>query len=277
MARAQENGQVRRNEWTSDELMTQAQKIMEIKEKVMRENIHFGIIPGCKKPSLWKAGAEKLCQAFRLEPQFETVGRDDPHRSVKWTKKDNGGGREIEGSTTGYVEYESQCTLIHIPTGEEWVRNVGGSCNNFESKYRTLNPYDVKNTIEKMADKRSLVAAVLIGTAASDIFTQDLEDMAYLNGDGNNGGQGDIGEPEPGAEIGSNGKAAGTGNGSGQASGNGGKARLATLKQVAFIKAQLKRKEIPEEEFFSRWAGDFTAWDSIPFERVNDILTWIRE
>jgi hypothetical protein len=37
---------------------------------------------------------------------------------------------------------------------------------------RSLNPYDVKNTLEKMAEKRALVAAVLIGVGASDIFTQ---------------------------------------------------------------------------------------------------------
>ena len=35
---------------------------------------------------------------------------------------------------------------------------------------------DIENTILKMADKRALVAATLIGTGCSDIFTQDLED-----------------------------------------------------------------------------------------------------
>src|SRR5207244_3788998 len=35
---------------------------------------------------------------------------------------------------------------------------------------------DTYNTVLKMACKRALVAAVLNGTAASDIFTQDLDD-----------------------------------------------------------------------------------------------------
>jgi hypothetical protein len=35
---------------------------------------------------------------------------------------------------------------------------------------------DTWNTVLKMADKRALVAAVLNGTAASDVFTQDAED-----------------------------------------------------------------------------------------------------
>jgi hypothetical protein len=35
---------------------------------------------------------------------------------------------------------------------------------------------DTFNTVLKMADKRALIAAVLNGTAASDVFTQDVED-----------------------------------------------------------------------------------------------------
>ena len=39
------------------------------------------------------------------------------------------------------------------------------------------NPADHYNTVLKMAKKRALVDAVLTATAASDIFTQDLEDI----------------------------------------------------------------------------------------------------
>jgi hypothetical protein len=39
------------------------------------------------------------------------------------------------------------------------------------------NPADVANTILKMAKKRGLVDAILTVTAASDIFTQDIEDL----------------------------------------------------------------------------------------------------
>src|ERR1019366_4062338 len=35
---------------------------------------------------------------------------------------------------------------------------------------------DLVNTLEKMADKRALVAATLLATGCSDIFTPDLED-----------------------------------------------------------------------------------------------------
>ncbi len=39
------------------------------------------------------------------------------------------------------------------------------------------NPADVANTILKMADKRAFVAMTLLATAASDCFSQDLEDL----------------------------------------------------------------------------------------------------
>src|SRR5436305_40562 len=38
---------------------------------------------------------------------------------------------------------------------------------------------DQVNTIQKMAQKRSLVAAVLIAVNASEFFTQDVEDMPF--------------------------------------------------------------------------------------------------
>jgi hypothetical protein len=40
-----------------------------------------------------------------------------------------------------------------------------------------VNPSEMANTILKMAKKRSLIDAVLTSTAASDCFSQDLEDL----------------------------------------------------------------------------------------------------
>ena len=246
-----------RHELTTEELVNQAQRIMDIKEKVMVEGVHYGVIPGFKKPSLWKPGAEKLCTAFRLEPEFETTSKEDPNRNITWEKWDYTEKKQIKGTTQGYAEYDSSCTLIHIPTGEVWARNVGGSCNNFEAKYRTLNPYDVKNTLEKMAEKRALVAAVLIGTAASDQFTQDIEAMPFLN-NGNDQAQSEPRKPASRPET------------------NDNSVRLATSKQVDYIKSQIEKNNIPQEDFFSVWVEDFETWEKIPFHKVNSILEWIR-
>jgi hypothetical protein len=50
------------------------------------------------------------------------------------------------------------------------------------ASYRIPNPdvADVVNTIQKMAQKRALVAATLIATSASEFFTQDVEDSDSL-------------------------------------------------------------------------------------------------
>jgi hypothetical protein len=60
--------------------------------------------------------------------------------------------------------------------------------------YRIPNPdvADVVNTIQKMAQKRALVAATLIATSASEFFTQDVEDADSF------GRNGATGSHEPG-------------------------------------------------------------------------------
>ncbi len=51
--------------------------------------------------------------------------------------------------------------------------SIGGN----EYRIPNINVFDVVNTIDKMAQKRALVAAVLVATNASEFFTQDLEDF----------------------------------------------------------------------------------------------------
>ena len=52
--------------------------------------------------------------------------------------------------------------------------------------------------------------------------------------------------------------------------------RMATDKQVAYIKSQLRGK-VNQMDFLSTWAEEFTSFEEIPFHKVNDILSWIRE
>ena len=90
----------------------------------------------------------------------------------------------------GHREYEVKCTLTSRDTGEVMGEGVG-TCSTMESKYRYRsklvngskvreeNPdiADTWNTVLKIAKKRANVDAVKSTTAASDIFTQDIEDM----------------------------------------------------------------------------------------------------
>ena len=56
-----------------------------------------------------------------------------------------------------------------------------GSCNSLEGKYRGSNwRFDLVNTIDKMAVKRALVAAVVVSCGLSSYFTQDIEDWQQM-------------------------------------------------------------------------------------------------
>lgn len=139
------------------QLVEQVKLIQEVMRSVMQEGQHYGKIPGCgPKPVLLKPGAEKLQFTFRLHPEFKI---------------------EHENLEGGHKNFQVTCRMLS-QAGTLQGEGVGyGSTR--ETKYRKAsgNPADTYNTAIKMAKKRAQVDAVLTCTAASDIFTQDLEDM----------------------------------------------------------------------------------------------------
>jgi len=125
--------------------------------EMMVPGIDYGYIPGCQKPSLFKPGAEKLCDIFGFSKQIEII-----NRVVDWEK--------------GMFAYEVKATLINKRTGLIESEGVG-SCNSREKKYKQQDGYTISNTVLKMAKKRALIDSVLSATRSSAIFTQDIEDM----------------------------------------------------------------------------------------------------
>lgn len=163
------------------EIRKRTHAIQEIMRGVMKEGTHYGVIPGTPKPSLWKAGAEVIAMTFRLAPMLESQVRVDD-LEAEWAfiaPKKNG--VIAAGTCTGFFEVESTCTILG-PAGDTLSR-CSARCNNREAKYRSLSLFDIRNTIQKMAEKRAFVSAVLMATGASDIFTQDLEDFPELIAD----------------------------------------------------------------------------------------------
>lgn len=183
-----------------EEMLKQVTLIQQVMAAVMKEGEHYGKIPGCDKPSLYKSGAEKLNFTFRLYPDFEILEKI---------------------STDDFVQYLTKCTLRHIQTGEVWGTSIK-SCSSKEKKYRyrsvplkkateyeksiqireetrkgqygeykvliiPQDARDVENTVLAMSQKRGFVGAILAATAASDIFTQDIEDMDHPSENEGNG------------------------------------------------------------------------------------------
>jgi len=115
---------------------------------------------------------------FRLAPMLDShvvVDDLDSEWPYSATKRD---GSIVHGTSIGFFEVEATCT-IHGPQGEALSR-CSARCNNREAKYRALSFFEIRKAILKMAEKRAFVSAVLMATGASDIFTQDLEDVPEL-------------------------------------------------------------------------------------------------
>lgn len=200
---------------TIQDVLRQAQLIQQVMAAVMRDGEHYGVIPGTKgKKSLLKPGAEKLCFVFGLSNKLEIEAENLPnghreyriianlydragtmrgqgvgsastmeskHRyrgaagracpecgamAVKASKKEYGGGYYCDGKSGG-------CGAKWRPGTPEAKQLDAMPAVRAENP----DPADQYNTVLKMAKKRALVDAVLTATAASDIFTQDIEDL----------------------------------------------------------------------------------------------------
>ena len=200
-----------------DVALARRNSIIEFTKKIMAVDQDFGTIPGTGKPSLLKPGAEKLCCFFGLEPEFTELVEDcdwtgDAHKGepfyyVRYRCRLLRDGRVLgvgEGSCNSweskyrYRQANRKCPSCggeFIIQGKEeygggWLcfKRKGGCGAKFriedpaiagQTVGRISNPdtADVVNTIQKMAQKRALVAATLIATSASEFFTQDAEDQ----------------------------------------------------------------------------------------------------
>lgn len=192
-------------------VVKQVALIQDIMRVVMKDGEHYGIIPGCgTKPSLLKPGAEKLGFTFRLRPEFEITVNDfsGGHREyqIKCTLfhilsgQEYGQGVGSCSTMEGKYRYRNAdliCPECGQPTiikgkaefGGGWLcYKKKGGCgakwtdekNPFgiiTAKTEHDNPADHYNTCLKISKKRAHVDAILTATAASDIFTQDIEDM----------------------------------------------------------------------------------------------------
>lgn len=191
--------------------------LVQATKEVLVEGLDFGKIPGTgDKPTLLKPGAEKLCYLFGLRPTFEVVeAREDWtgglfYYRYRCTLHDQSGNvlADGEGSCNSrekkyrYRQSERVCPKCGKPTiikgkdeyGGGWLcYSKKGGCgakfsdnapeitNQPSGLVENTEPYDLVNTIQKMAQKRAMVAAVLVGAGASQFFTQDVEDMSIID------------------------------------------------------------------------------------------------
>ena len=164
--------------------------IHEALKATMISDVHYGVIPGCGKPSLYKAGAETLIALFKLTftPKAEDLSADGEIRYLVTmelaTREGVLIGSGIGECSSGEEKYSWRAALCdrEFEVTPETMRRI-----KFKKKYKSdvvdeipqvrVPAADMANTILKMAKKRALIDAVLTATGASDIFTQDIQDL----------------------------------------------------------------------------------------------------
>lgn len=191
-------------------------RVERIQKALMTKDVDYGVIPGTPKPTLYKPGAEMLCQAYSLAGDFT------PLRTIG------------DGIGAPHLSYLTRCDL-HLGSLDGPVVAVGyGAANSWEKRYRyrkaericpkcgkpavikgqeqygggwvcwkkrdgcgakwpngaaeiesqasgdvdNPDPFDLDVVLAKMAEKRAHVDATLRATNASRLFTQDVEDLA---------------------------------------------------------------------------------------------------
>lgn len=171
---------------TAAALIETHKELTELVNTALVKDTDFGTIPGTKKPTLLKPGAERLCTAFGLRPEFDIIEQEIDHfREVPWTKRQKQWRNQFQGDRTftwaeeagtsqGFYRYVVRCRLLRRDTGDEVGQGVG-SCSTLESKY-VDRPRECENTALKIAKKRAHVDATLTTLGLSDRFTQDVED-----------------------------------------------------------------------------------------------------
>ena len=102
---------------------------------VMRDDVHFGKIPGTDKPTLLKPGAELLCRTFGLYADYESM-----------TQIEDFGSKDKEP----LFYYRYKCILRRIEDNAIVATGIG-SCNSRESKYgyRWIPEHEVPPNLDK--------------------------------------------------------------------------------------------------------------------------------
>ena len=163
--------------------------IQEVMRDCMKDKVHYGTVPGCgDKPTLLKAGAEKIMATFRLGAEPEITDCSDGVvvryriRVRGFTPSGLTVGWGVGEASSGEEKYcwrRAACDEEYNQTPETDRRLKWKSYNGKAECTQQVrcNPADIANTVLKMAKKRALVDLCLTAAGASDIFTQDIEDM----------------------------------------------------------------------------------------------------
>lgn len=182
---------IQEREFSAPEVRDRVNLVQTVMKSVMKKDTHFGTIPYTPKPTLYKAGAEVLCMTFKIAQEYRVEDLSTP--SEARYRVTCIGRHQITGLALGegmgecssmeekYAYRAAVCKEEFDAAPEsnkrvKWSKGKNGSSAYSVNQVKT-NVADLANTVLKMACKRAMVAMTLNVTAASDIFSQDLEDF----------------------------------------------------------------------------------------------------
>jgi hypothetical protein len=183
-------------------------------QRQMVEKVDYGKIPGTDKPTLLKPGAEKLVDLFRCTPKFKLIKAEEDfergffnyifrvqlyQRSADAVLAEGYGSANSREGRYRWRDAQRKCpscgkaTIIkgRAEYGGGWLcfGKKGGCGAKFKEGDASVEKQEqgrvenddiatLANTILKMAKKRALVDGAIALARCSDMFTQDVEDMA---------------------------------------------------------------------------------------------------
>jgi hypothetical protein len=257
------------------ERLNQIQRVI---RDVFKKDLDYGTIPGTKKPTLYKPGAEKLCQVFGLVADYEVEDKSQSGPAVRYVECGN-----VPSSNVPIVRYLVKCKIFSMngimlgsglgEASSEETRNAWKKCYSddeweyYSAENRKIkftkygqervireNPADKANSILKVAKKRSFVDAVLSVVGASEVFTQDLEDGVpdnYINDQKNGTGM----EGEPISYAKATGKP--------------------LEKQIKYAKSLMEKNGLDESTLKKRYKKDTV--EALGIKQVDDLIKYCKK
>ena len=171
--------------------MNKIEQFQRLVKENLKEGKDYGTIPGTQKPTLYKAGAEKIVILGKLRSTFDVLDETKDYEKeffqfeIRWN---------LWAGDNLLVQGVGLCNSKEDKYRYRWVgenklpnnikkdnllwKEINGKYGKYKA-YRIENEdiCTLANTILKMAKKRSLVDAALLVGSLSDLFTQDMEDL----------------------------------------------------------------------------------------------------
>lgn len=180
-------GEVHR--FSAGEIRERVNLVQSVMQGIMKRDTHYGTIPGTPKPTLYKPGAEVLCVTFRIAQEYQIIDLGDQltarfrvtcvgRHQVTGIVLGEGVG-ECSSAEEKYKWRKAVCTeeFELMPESMRRLKFSSYQGNVKKAIQVRTEAADLSNTVLKMACKRAMIAMTLNVTAASDIFTQDIEDL----------------------------------------------------------------------------------------------------